>query len=130
MKKIILLLCITMTAMAATAQNAVVPVVSHYTAERFNIIMKQEGVLIDLRTPEEVKKGYIPGATFIDYLAKDAHAQIDKLDKNKTYYIYCESGGRSSEAAAYMEQHGFKRVYTLEKGYFDWQKKGFPTEVK
>lgn len=53
-----------------------------------------------------------------------------KLDKSKTYYIYCQSGGRSSDAADYMEKQGFKKVVTLEKGFLDWKSKGYDIERK
>ena len=66
----------------------------------------------------------------LDFLAKDAEKQIDKLDKNKTYYIYCAAGGRSGDAAEYMEKNGFKKVYNLEKGFSEWLQKGLPIEKK
>ncbi len=82
-------------------------------------------VVIDLRTPDEISKGFIAGAIFIDYLSKDAEQQLLKLDKNKTYYIYCASGGRSSDAAEFMNKQGFKNIFNLEKGFSDWKNKGF-----
>ncbi len=114
----------------AQSKNAVV---TNLSSERFKAIIDNDknGALLDLRTTEEMtKKGYIKGATQLDYLAVDAEKQIDKLDKNKTYYIYCASGGRSSDCAEYMEKNGFKRVYTLEKGFSDWLLKGFSVEKK
>ncbi|OFY85853.1 MAG: hypothetical protein A3F72_12595 [Bacteroidetes bacterium RIFCSPLOWO2_12_FULL_35_15] len=106
--------------------------VTNLSAERFKAIIEndKEGLIIDLRTTDEINKGFIKGAVQLDFLAKDSEKQIDKLDKNKTYYIYCASGGRSGDAAEYMEKHGFKRVYNLEKGFSDWAKKGFPVEKK
>jgi len=109
------------------------PVVTNLSSERFKAIVGNDknGVLLDLRTTEEIKsKGYIKGAIQLDFLAKDSEKQIDKLDKNKTYYIYCASGGRSSDCAEYMEKHNFTKVYTLEKGLSDWLQKGFPVENK
>ena len=108
-------------------------VVMNLSPERFKAITTNDkaGVLIDLRTNEEIDKtGRITGAVQLDFLAKDAEKQIDKLDKNKTYYIYCASGGRSSDAADYMEKSGFKKIYTLEKGMTGWLNKGFPVEKK
>ena len=132
MKKILLVLIALVSINVSNAQskNAVV---TNLSSQRFKAIIENDknGMLLDLRTTEELKnKGYIKGAIQLDYLAKDADAQVDKLDKNKTYYIYCASGGRSSDCAEYMEKHGFKRVYTLEKGLSDWLLKGFPVEKK
>lgn len=106
--------------------------ITHLSPERFRAIIgnDKDGVILDLRTTDEMNKGFIKGATQLDFLAKDAEKQIDKLDKNKTYYIYCASGGRSADAAEYMATHGFKRIYNLEKGFSAWENKGFPVEKK
>ncbi len=132
MKKVILLFIAVLSVSIAIAQTKNT-VVTNLSSERFKAIIANDkgGTIIDLRTTEELeKKGYIKGAIQLDYLAKDAEQKVDKLDKNKTYYIYCAGGGRSSEAAAYMEKNGFKRVYTLEKGLSEWLQKGFPVEKK
>lgn len=132
MKKLLVVLIALISINVSYAQSKEA-VVTDLSSERFKAIIANDkgGTIIDLRTTEELeKKGYIKGAVQLDYLAKDSEKQIDKLDKNKTYYIYCAGGGRSSEAAAYMEKTGFKRVYTLEKGMSEWLQKGFPVEKK
>jgi len=92
-------------------------------------IEEKKGVLIDLRTSDEITtKGKIKGATQIDFLAKDAEQTLEKLDHKKTYLIYCAGGGRSGDCAALMEKWGFKEVINLEKGFGDWAKKGFEIE--
>jgi len=133
MKKYILILtAVFYFGTTAFAQTSHSKVVTNLSAERFKAIIgnDKDGMIIDLRTTDEISKGYIKGAVQIDFLAKGAEKQIDKLDKNKTYYIYCAGGGRSSEAAEYMEKQGFKNVYNFEKGFSDWEKKGFPVEKK
>lgn len=91
----------------------------------------KKACLIDLRTDDELKnKGFIKGAIQIDYLKKDAEDKIAKLDKKKTYLIYCAGGGRSGECAELMEKLQFKHVINLEKGFDDWKKKGFAIEFK
>ena len=105
--------------------------VKNVNATEFKSLMeKKKGVLIDLRTPDEIKKGKIKGAEEIDFLAPDAESQIDKLDKKKTYYIYCAGGGRSGECAELMIKKGFKNVVNLQKGFSDWKKAGFEVEMK
>lgn len=133
MKKII----IAFFAVVAVATSAIAQtqstVVTNLSSERFKAITegdKTGGVIVDLRTPDEVAKGYIKGAVFVDYLSKEWEKEVAKLDKNKTYYIYCAAGGRSADAAEYMEKHGFKKVYNLEKGFSDWKGKGYPIEKK
>jgi phage shock protein E len=115
------------------SQAAKSSVVTNLSTERFKAASSNDkgAMIIDLRTDEEIKsKGFIPGSVQIDFLAKDAEQKIDKLDKNKTYYVYCAGGGRSSDAAEYMEKHNFKRVFNLEKGFSDWTAKGMPVEKK
>lgn len=132
MKKLILVLIAIASINVSNAQSKDA-VITNLSSERFKAIIANDkgGTIIDLRTTEELeKKGYIKGAVQLDYLAVGSEKQIDKLDKNKTYYIYCAGGGRSSEAATYMEKNGFKRVYTLEKGLSEWLQKGFPVEKK
>jgi phage shock protein E len=95
------------------------------------LIDENKSVLIDLRTNDELKnKGYIKNAKQIDYFSKNAEAIIKKLDKKKTYLIYCAGGGRSGECADLMKANGFSRVVNLEKGFDDWKKKGFEIELK
>jgi rhodanese-related sulfurtransferase len=91
----------------------------------------KKGVLIDLRTDDELKsKGMIKGAMQIDFLAKDAEEKISKLDKKKTYLIYCAGGGRSGDCAELMEKQGFSHIVNLEKGIEGWKKSGFETVPK
>lgn len=90
----------------------------------------KKGVLIDLRTTEEItSKGKIKGAIQIDFLAKNSEQTIEKLDKNKTYLIYCAGGGRSIDCAELMHKNGFKEVINLEKGFSDWKNKGYEIET-
>ncbi len=103
----------------------------HVDAPTFKKLMLQkEAVLIDLRTNDElINKGKIKGATQIDFFSKTAEAQIEKLDKNKTYLLYCAGGGRSGECAELMQKLGFKNIVNLEKGFDDWKRKGFEVET-
>jgi rhodanese-related sulfurtransferase len=134
MKKLILIMVALVSfTMKTNAQAKNSAVVTNLSSERFKAIISNDktGMILDLRTTEEItSKGFIKGAVQLDFLAKDAEVKIDKLDKTKTYYIYCASGGRSGDCADYMEKHGFKKVYNLEKGFSEWLQKGFPVEKK
>jgi rhodanese-related sulfurtransferase len=128
MKKIILVLLISFFGVKAAKSQAAYKNVS--AVEFKSLIEKQKGVLIDLRTPDEIKKGKIKGATEIDFLAVDFNKEADKLDKSKTYYLYCAGGGRSADAAEILISKGFKQVVNLEKGFADWKKQNFEIEKK
>jgi rhodanese-related sulfurtransferase len=78
--------------------------------------------LLDVRTPEEVEDGYIPGATHIDiYLGQEFVDEVKKLDQTKNYYIYCRSGNRSGQACAIMNSLGFENTYNLLGGFNEWE---------
>lgn len=79
-------------------------------------------VLLDVRTPEEVEDGYIPESTNIDfYLGQEFLDELEKLDKSKSYYVYCRSGNRSRQACAIMNSIGFDNAYNLEGGIVEWE---------
>lgn len=81
----------------------------------------EESVIIDVRTDDEFSTGYIEGAVNIDfYLGNKFISEIDKLDKSKSYFIYCKSGARSGQTCELMKQKGFKKVYNLEGGILGW----------
>jgi rhodanese-related sulfurtransferase len=86
------------------------------------------GVILDVRTPDEIKSGVIPNAVFLDYFQKDFEKQVEKLDKAKTYYVYCASGARSGETVALMKKNGFKEAYNLKGGMVAWKKQKLPIE--
>jgi rhodanese-related sulfurtransferase len=67
-------------------------------------------VLLDVRTPGEFNGGNIAGAKNIDFYSANFDAEIEKLDKSKTYYVYCRSGARSANACSKMEAIGIKAI--------------------
>ncbi|MGB5499999.1 MAG: rhodanese-like domain-containing protein, partial [Maribacter sp.] len=78
--------------------------------------------ILDVRTRIEVSEGYIPNASNIDiYLGQQFLAELEKLDKSKSYYVYCRSGNRSRQACAIMNSVGFENAYNLEGGIIAWQ---------
>lgn len=91
---------------------------------------EKDAVLLDVRTPEEVQQGYLKGSVNIDFKASDFKEKISKLDKNKTYFLYCAAGGRSGKTADMMEEMGFKKIYNLMGGIDAWQEEKLPVEKK
>ncbi len=86
----------------------------------------QSFVIIDVRTPEEYGDGHIENAVNIDFYSDTFRDDLDKLDKNKTYFIYCLSGNRSGKAMDIMAELGFKEVYNLSVGIKGWIAEGLP----
>jgi rhodanese-related sulfurtransferase len=69
--------------------------------------------IIDARTAEEFREDHVQGAVNIDVLEKSFNEQIIKLDREKTYAVYCRSGARSGKTKSIMKNLGFKNVFNL-----------------
>lgn len=77
-------------------------------------------VLLDVRTPDEFNSGHLPSSTNLDIMSFEFRDEITKLDKNKTYFVYCRSGNRSGQACMMMMDLGLK-AYNLVGGIGAWQ---------
>lgn len=78
--------------------------------------------ILDVRTPEELEEGIIPGAKNIDiYLGQGFLDAINELDPSKNYYVYCRSGNRSGQACAIMNSAGIANAYNLAGGFMNWE---------
>ena len=76
-----------------------------------------DGVFVDVRTPNEIANGKLSGAKEINVTSASFRSQIEKLDKNEAYIVYCRSGMRSARACKIMEQEGFTDVTNVAGGY-------------
>ena len=80
-----------------------------------------QAVVLDVRTEEEFESGYIPKAINIDIqMGPSFIDEINSLDKTKSYYVYCRSGARSSQAVQMMRELGFNDTFNLLGGILDW----------
>jgi rhodanese-related sulfurtransferase len=104
--------------MAACSQQ---PAYQNVDNKKFTELMKQPDVVVlDVRTPDEFKGGHLPQALLIDYNSGYFADQVEKLDRDKTYLVYCQGGNRSSKASQILADKGFKNVYNLENGFSKW----------
>ena len=88
-------------------------------------IQKVEGIVLDVRTPNEIAQGKIGDATEIDFYEDDFIQKASKLPKDQPIYVYCAAGGRSSKAANMLLEQGFTKVYNLDGGIGSWNQNGF-----
>jgi thioredoxin 1 len=102
---------------SCTSQEAV------FSPKEFSEKISQEKVknLIDVRTPDEYKEGYIMGAVNIDWNSSNFETELGKLDRNTPLYLYCLSGGRSGNAIRKAKEMGFKKIYGLTGGVMAWR---------
>lgn len=85
-------------------------------------LKNQDAIILDVRTEEEVASGKIPNSINIDiYKGQGFVYQVEELDKNKTYYVYCRSGARSAQACSIMNQLGFEKTFNLIGGIMQWE---------
>ncbi len=81
--------------------------------------------LFDVRRPDEMTRGVITSeALNYNFSDSDFKDNVDQLDKDKTYYVYCHSGGRSSKTVQMMKEMGFTNVYNIDGGITKWQTDG------
>lgn len=76
--------------------------------------------LLDVRTPKEYLSQHINNATNINWNDAQFAQNVVKLDKTKTVYVYCLSGGRSKQAANKMAELGFTKIVDLQGGILKW----------
>ncbi len=83
--------------------------------------MQEPGiVLLDVRTEDEYVRGHIPNAINMDFYNPNFKTDIKKLDKDKSYLIYCAAGGRSKKTSRLLRDNGFNKVYNLQQGFNNW----------
>lgn len=81
----------------------------------------EDYTLIDIRTPEEVSERKIEWMDLnIDYYSPNFKNELDKLDKNWKYLIYCRSWNRSGTSLKIMKDMWFKEVYDLDWWINKW----------
>lgn len=80
--------------------------------------------VVDVRTPQEFAQGHVPGA--INLPVEEVARWADTLPKDKPVYLYCRSGNRSRQAAAYLKGKGYTNLYNVEGGVLAIESAGYP----
>ena len=74
---------------------------------------QREGtILLDVRTPQEYRDGFIPGSKNVPLQTID---KVDAVAENKdtVLYVYCHSGARSRQAASILQHMGYTNVNNI-----------------
>ncbi|BDD03770.1 rhodanese-like domain-containing protein [Aureibacter tunicatorum] len=128
MKKILLILLaiINLTASCQEKKHKDIDV------KQLNEILASNKVqLLDVRTPQELKRGKIEYAVNINVKDNDFISQAENtIDKNEPVYIYCHSGGRSATAARKLTQAGYENVINVDGGITDWIANGYAVNLE
>jgi len=83
-------------------------------------------LIIDVREPQELQSGYLPGAINIPLRQLPAGLSHLPADKSSYLVVICRSGSRSAYAALYLRSLGYLNVKNVEGGVPAWQQAGFP----
>ena len=74
--------------------------------------------VVDVRTQPEFEAGHIASAVNVPV---DQIQQVSaSWDKGQPVVVYCATGARSADAAAYLAGAGFRKVYDLTGGLAAW----------
>ncbi|MFC2035804.1 rhodanese-like domain-containing protein [Chloroflexota bacterium] len=98
--------------------------------EAFTLIRNNQNnldfIIVDVRTSEEFTDGHIENAVQIDFYSETFRNELDSLDKDNAYLIYCQSGNRSGRALDMMAELNFKEVHNILGGIISWITEGLP----
>lgn len=75
-------------------------------------------IILDVREDMEVAQGIIKEAKHIPLQLLPL--SLEELDKTKEIICVCRSGGRSNQAALYLQQQGFT-TYNMVGGMLEWE---------
>lgn len=79
------------------------------------LYLRGEAVLLDVRTPEEVRLARFPGALHIPI--NELPARLDEVPGDRLVVTFCSGGERASIAYVYLCTQGYERVRILKGGY-------------
>lgn len=126
---LIVLIILTTTFNYSCLDSSAGSIVEVITPEEMREITQLEGIqVVDVRSDNEYKTGYIKYAQNIDYSSPTFDSEIQKLDKSIPVVVYCEKGGRSSKCVDKMKDAGFVKIYELQGGLAKWKFKGYDLE--
>jgi len=125
MKKLFFALATVLGMFFMNAQETTIKNVN--STEFKELIEKNEGIVLDVRTLYEFEDGHIKGADQLNYYAYSFKKSVLLLPKNKPIYVYCRSGYRSKKTAKILIENGYKNVYNLEKGILEWKQNNYQT---
>ncbi|WP_033959117.1 rhodanese-like domain-containing protein [Psychroserpens jangbogonensis] len=125
MKKISIVLSLMFALTLTNCEQETQSEIKVISPEEMQTILELDDVqIVDVRTPEEYKNGFIDNSQNIDFKSPTFDEDITKLDKTKPVVLYCKSGGRSAKCTKKLKDAGFVKIYDLKGGITQWKFKG------
>ncbi|WP_162047352.1 rhodanese-like domain-containing protein [Vibrio taketomensis] len=97
------------------------------TGEVTQKINRENGVVIDIRSKDEFKKGHITEALHI--LPSDIKAgNFGSIENRKAdpIIVVCKTGQTAQESANLLAKAGFEKVFVLKNGLVSWSEANLP----
>ena len=102
-----------MKALLSILSGIILLAVSGCCSTESKISMKNNAVLLDVRTPEEHKSGYLEGAVLLPLAELESKISSKVSGKNTPIYIYCRSGRRAGTAVEKLKAMGYTDLHNL-----------------
>ncbi len=80
--------------------------------EIYELVQHKGAILLDVRTPDEYKKGFVRNS--INIPVDDLEQRYTELPKDKPIIIYCASGGRSTIACRFLKDKGYEMLHNAK----------------
>ena len=77
-------------------------------------------LLLDVREPWEYERARIAGAQLLPM--RELPGRLPELDPAQDIVAICHHGGRSRQAAMFLEKNGFSKVHNLVGGVDAWSR--------
>ena len=102
-----------MKALLSILSGIILFAISGCCSTESKISMEADAVLLDVRTPEEHKSGYLEGAVLLPLAELESKIFSKVSDKNTPIYIYCRSGRRAGTAVEKLKAMGYTDLHNL-----------------
>ncbi|WP_040727538.1 rhodanese-like domain-containing protein [Thiomicrorhabdus sp. Kp2] len=89
-------------------------------------LYNDDAFVLDVRTANEYKEGYIGNATNISSTEIGSKMGHLPADKEAPILVYCLTGARSARAAGAIAKAGYTNVNNLSGGINAWKAAGLP----
>lgn len=116
------------------AQNSIPELLHHYNTKNIPYITVQElampktkVILFDAREENEFNISHLKDAIFFGHKHFSIDSVLNKVpNKNEKLVVYCSIGVRSEIIAYKLKKAGYKHVFNLYGGIFEWKNNNFP----
>jgi rhodanese-related sulfurtransferase len=85
---------------------------------------RSKPVLLDVREPWEYEKARLESSKLVPL--REIPARFGEVDANAEVVVICHHGGRSMQAAMFLDKQGYARVHNLAGGVDAWSRQVDP----